>query len=452
MFTSLYFENYKSFKMMELNLEQAQLPKRIVAIYGENGSGKSNIISALIKLEQSVSTRTTQHRLTELQAKLATVADDSPKKTAKLMDFMNYRSLGQDELSAIFKDTYRRGASGPMVIRYNFKLDQNDGWYELKFTQNQDGLHLVSETLHYLIKSATGINFKITGDEQGHIKPYWSPSLFKGNMKDIAEDATDRFWGKHTFLAILTELMRESNQNYVRKNVADPVIAVNRSFHQLAFKSDHTMGVNPISGLLPDLQGGTLPATSRNAEKIKLTQAALNQYFVPLYSDMVQVFYQTDRHQGDLEYRLFEKKRISGQITELPFRLESHGTKQLLKLFPLFLDVVKGDTVIIDEIDNGVHDLLIDRLIENVRDDIQGQLIFTTHDTQIMKQLEASALYVIQTDTDGNKQVINLSKNGKVNIAANNNVQKMYLDGYFAGIPYSDDVDFYAILNDLEVD
>ncbi|WP_155832132.1 AAA family ATPase [Companilactobacillus nodensis] len=152
-----------------------------------------------------------------------------------------------------------------------------------------------------------------------------------------------------------------------------------------------------------------------------------------------------------IRYELYEKKRISNKIVEIPFALESNGTKRLLDLFPLFLNAVNGNTVIIDEIDQGIHDLLIDRIIDNIKEDITGQLIFTTHDTQVMKQLDVSSLYVIQVDSEGNKRIVNISKASKGKIAANNNIQKLYLDGYFAGIPYSDDVDFYDILEGIGV-
>lgn len=177
------------------------------------------------------------------------------------------------------------------------------------------------------------------------------------------------------------------------------------------------------------------------------------KYFIPLYSDIESMFYKKNNTEnGEINYELYEKKRISNKLITIPFDLESNGTQRLLSLFPLFLNAIAGRTVIIDEIDQGIHDLLIERLIDNVREDLEGQLIFTTHDTQIMQQLDASSLYVLQVDYAGNKRIVNISKASQKNIAANNNIQKLYLNGYFSGIPYADDVDFYDILEDLGED
>ena len=169
-----------------------------------------------------------------------------------------------------------------------------------------------------------------------------------------------------------------------------------------------------------------------------------------MYSDIENIFYKKSSSKSDeIHYELYEKKRISNTLITVPFSLESNGTKKLLNLFPLFLNAISGQTVIIDEIDQGIHDLLVERIVDNVQEDLEGQLIFTTHDTQIMQQLDVSSLYVLQIDSLGNKRIVNLSKASQKSIAANNNIQKLYLNGYFSGVPYADDVDFYDILGSL---
>lgn len=40
-----------------------------------------------------------------------------------------------------------------------------------------------------------------------------------------------------------------------------------------------------------------------------------------------------------------------------------------------------GVTVVYDEIDNGIHDLLLKNILESMVDHITGQLIITTHNT-----------------------------------------------------------------------
>ncbi|APX71971.1 ATP-binding protein [Companilactobacillus allii] len=447
MFTSVEFENYMSLKKLKLNIKQKNDFKKIVAIYGENGSGKSNIVSAFMNLRLSLDTLNAKKKLDEFLS--------SDTKNENIMNVKHYTAMYSDRsrIDRVFENTYLLGATEPMSLKYNFKIYGHFGYYKLIFKKDSSGsLYLASEELNYLIKKSSGVIFHITSDENQNISIKVSPQLFKNaNLSNSMDDLIKRLWGKHTFLAIFQEFAVENNEKYIIENVLNNFLKVQSKFEHLSFKTDNARGANNFRQMLHNLISGTVNnGNTRN--KIENTSESLNKYFVPLYSDIMSLHYKTESLEDNkTKYELYEKKRISDEIVEIPFVLESNGTKKLLNLFPLLLNAVNGDTVIIDEIDQGIHDLLIDRIIENVKDDITGQLIFTTHDTQVMKQLDVSSLYVIQVDSSGNKRVSNISKASKSNIASNNNIQKLYLEGYFAGIPYADDVDFYDIIENLGV-
>lgn len=454
MITALHLQNYKSFKELNLKLKKGPNVKKIIAIYGENGSGKSNIVSAFQNLILSLKTVNMQAELAKIQSQaVKSKNNESSMESNLIFEILKNGQFTDTTLSDIFRDSYMLGETNPMKIKFDFDIDGHDGYYELIFKKNDGEIYLYSEKLYYLINKSNGNMFEIirNGDEDPDRR--WSPSLFKRKeIKKLTDDATNRLWGQHTFLSIFNNIYNQTNSKYINDFISSNFLDVMRNFNLMAYKSDSSRNANVFSKLLHEMVNGRTIDTEKEVRKIKSTEIAINKYFVPLYSDIIKLYYRTKKvNDGQLDYELFEQKRIGGKELEVPFRLESHGTKQLMNLFPLFLNAVHGETVVIDEIDQGIHDLLIDRLIDNIKDDIRGQLIFTTHDTQVMKELEISSLYVIQIDTNGNKQVINLSKNGKNNIAAHNNIQKKYLEGYFAGIPYSDDVDFYDILSDLEV-
>ncbi|BDZ31776.1 AAA family ATPase [Lactiplantibacillus sp. WILCCON 0030] len=456
MFTGLEIENYKVFKNLKFKMIKANEPKKVVAIYGENGAGKSNIVSAFMNLSLSLRTVETQKQWTEIQTQVAADKslneDGNNRIPESMLTFIRSGSMNYRQLSQIFnRSTHMIGTTAPMRIRYDFEFDGHSGYYELLFEiDRNDKMYLASETLYYLIHRSSGKLFEIKSSSAGDINYVWSPTLFKNNeIGTLIDDSVERLWGTHTFLSILTSFVADTNQKYIKKNISSNLLKVIANFGKIAFRTDMATGVNSFNSMLGDLNQGQLKKTSENEQRLAVTKRALNQYFVPLYSDILEVFYRVKTDNDKLDYRLFVRKRVGGQQLTIPFDLESNGTKKLLNLLPLFLNVVRGETVIIDEIDQGIHDLLIDRLIDNLQEDISGQLIVTTHDTQVMRQLDLSALYVIQTDVEGNKQVVNLSKASKENIAAHNNVQKMYLNGYFSGIPYADDVDFYDILSTL---
>lgn len=456
MFTAIKFKNYMSLKNLELSIQKGNDPKKIVAIYGENGSGKSNIVSAFMNLRLSLTTLENQNFVTDKSELLNSDDFDNDKvnqikKFELITEVMSKRR--RSKLASVFSNSYMLETEEPMEIEYKFQIDGKNGCYKLVFKKDKKGkIYLAKEKLYFLINKASGTLFEINNDKEGKININFSPQMFKSAKSEAAiKDDILRFWGIHTFLSIFNNFQSDNNSTYVNENVSNNFIKVIQRFKQISFRSDDANGHLKFEQLLSNLNKGSISIDE--SSKIAKTEKALMKYFIPLYSDIESMFYKKNNTEnGEINYELYEKKRISNKLITIPFDLESNGTQRLLSLFPLFLNAIAGRTVIIDEIDQGIHDLLIERLIDNVREDLEGQLIFTTHDTQIMQQLDASSLYVLQVDYAGNKRIVNISKASQKNIAANNNIQKLYLNGYFSGIPYADDVDFYDILEDLGED
>lgn len=131
--------------------------------------------------------------------------------------------------------------------------------------------------------------------------------------------------------------------------------------------------------------------------------------------------------------------------------MESTGTKKLLAEFNSILGVLDGKTEIVDEIDSGIHDLLMNAIIDSLKDEITGQLIFTTHNTLLLETLNKKNIYVIVSDYEDNKEA-NCIADYDYKIQKNNNIRNLYLNGFFGGIPSINDIDFTAIKEKLEND
>lgn len=87
--------------------------------------------------------------------------------------------------------------------------------------------------------------------------------------------------------------------------------------------------------------------------------------------------------------------------------LESTGTHNILELLPFFMIAAQGYTAVIDEMDTGIHDLLVMYMLQDIFPDIKGQLIITTHNTLVMTSefIPANSFYVIQEDEDGTREI-----------------------------------------------
>ena len=135
------------------------------------------------------------------------------------------------------------------------------------------------------------------------------------------------------------------------------------------------------------------------------------------------------------------------------------GTQALLRLLPFLLASIEGSTVIIDEFDSGIHDLLSRSLIKSIFKDISGQLIMTTHNTSLMDNttsvdnnpslpdIPAECIYTInEDDSNGQKRIsCILEHNNKLN--SNSNIRKQYVQGKYHGIPDNISLDFKELTN-----
>lgn len=128
-------------------------------------------------------------------------------------------------------------------------------------------------------------------------------------------------------------------------------------------------------------------------------------------------------------------------------------------MLPFLLASIEGSTVIIDEFDSGIHDLLSRSLIKSIFKDISGQLIMTTHNTSLMDNttsvdnnpslpdIPAECIYTInEDDSNGQKRIsCILEHNNKLN--SNSNIRKQYVQGKYHGIPDNISLDFKELTN-----
>ena len=148
-----------------------------------------------------------------------------------------------------------------------------------------------------------------------------------------------------------------------------------------------------------------------------------------------------------LEYELYFKKLIGNQIVDVPFTYESTGTQKLLDIFPFLFSSILGSSVFLDEIDSGIHDLLMANILEQLNGDIKGQFIATTHNTMLMERLPQDSVYIIVSDANGDKDIVCVS-DYKFRTQKNNNIRSKYLRGDYEGVPFVGYLSFKDLVDD----
>lgn len=105
----------------------------------------------------------------------------------------------------------------------------------------------------------------------------------------------------------------------------------------------------------------------------------------------------------------------------------------------LFLSFNKNIVWIIDELDRSLHTLLAKKFIElflqKNKANRGSQLIFTTHDIELMQQdiLRRDEMWVVDRKIDNSSSIIAISD--FKDIKSNEDLKKSYLSGCFGGIP-----------------
>jgi AAA15 family ATPase/GTPase len=452
MFIAIELKNFKSFGHIRFDFKKKEKEyKKFIALYGENGSGKSNFVTSIVFLAKTLSSLSDKQMIKKLKEHLEKNNNDTENT-----DFLEF--LKNYDQSLDFNEYRTIGSSQSSVVRFEFVINGTEGYYDIEF-QNE----ILRERLYFMCSKQRGFVFDVW-KENGIIQHSFNSSTFTDEKYE--EDILDKmkmYWGKHTFLSIIMDELHDKNENYVKERVSPGLIEVIDKFTNAYIFCRDSKYVNTgvISGSKIRVKDFDMIEVNKNAEdeikQIGVIENIIREFFTQTYSDINDVFYRSEEVNTNnvplIRYKLFVKKNIAGEEREIPFSLESAGTQSVLSVLRAMIEVIDGKTVIFDEIDNGIHDLLMKNILFSVKDEIEGQLIITTHNTLLLEMLDISSVYIIYCDSAGNKEA-RCFKDYDVRIQKTNNARKMYLDGVFGGIPYVNNIDYsnmHIMTNSIEV-
>lgn len=134
-------------------------------------------------------------------------------------------------------------------------------------------------------------------------------------------------------------------------------------------------------------------------------------------------------------------KDTDGNEVVFNFNEESEGTITLASLLALCLySLENGLTLCIDELDKSLHSRLLIEIVRMFKDKrynkTNAQLVFTAHNTDVLDDdlMRISEVgFINKTEKTGSTIKRISDFDGKRNV---NNFRKQYLDGLFAGVPY----------------
>ena len=441
MFTYVKAKNFKSLKDIAFNLNKTKAKtNQFIAIYGENGSGKTNIVELFKVLQQLVMARTIDVAMNKIPKEYWKIQEEIGEQLPPELNQIWQLSLNLKEYRMI-------NEKEPTEIEYGFKINDIDGFYYIKFDDE-----IIEEKIYYIAGKQKSYLFQIKKESDKIVEKINKKIFINEKYNEELIENINKYWGKYSFLSLLEFEIQEKNKEYVENNISENIFKVIEQILSMTVHVDKgALRIIPDNLIkqrkLNNIQNGVV--NKEKLSEIKKYENILNIFFTQAYADIKEVKYKINEKEGKIFYELYFNKMIGGEVKSIPSKLESDGTKRILEQFDTLIGSLLGETVIIDEIDNGIHDVLMKNIIMSIKDEITGQLIITTHNTLLLEILPKEYIYILSTDYNGNKTINSIKEYG-IKIQKNNNARDLYFKGVFGGIPTTNYIDFEEIKYALE--
>ena len=435
--------NYKSLVKLDVDfMEKKDKPKKLAIIYGENGVGKSNFATSFFTLNE------TMHTMSSVEEwdRILEIANSEEVDKEGYNDFLErYIKDSYKNTKMIINEYKTIGSEENMILEFGFRIKRKNGYYKIEYNNEE----IVSETLDYVLIKNQSCFFNITNNNKDINKNIFTDNSYYKEFKDLV----DKYWGKHSLLSILSYEIKDKKRNYVKNKIEKGFYDVFEYFQSICTKvisgNRTEFGKVGLKHHIPrNLSKGSI--FIKNEKYLDKAEKFIDYFFCKLYADIKKVYYEKEIKNNKINYNLIVKKNVYGKIIDVSFEKESTGTMNLLELIPYFISACEGQTVVIDELDKGIHDLLVDKILDNIIDYIKGQLIITTHNTLLIEsRIPDKDIYVFNVNRNAEKELVPITDfNGRIH--KNINKRKRYLLGMYGGIPYMSDIDFDELIENLK--
>ena len=434
MFTSIHLRNYKTFIDNRIDLSaRVNKAKPMILLYGENGAGKSNFASIFFCFTELIRTMDVRDMFQDLMENYKEAANNE-----HLLQLLKNRFR---DIETIISESRTIGTSENMVLDFSFVINEKKGRYLIEMNSTE----IVHERLEYTLDKNKGVYYDL---HPGITKLNEKVFLNKAVQSDLLS-TIEKFWGKHSLLAIIYHEFGDKSNSFLRNAFSENFMNCLDDFFLVSCRvkkpnSPEFANYGLRYHILSSLYSGQIDP--KDISDLKKSEKLLQAFLPVINPEIKKVKYHTETKNDFISYRLYTEQLIADELKDIPFSLESTGTHYLVDLLPFFLNAAQGFTVIVDELDTGIHDLLVKYLLEDICKEIKGQIIITTHNTLVMSSevIPSSAFYMIEKDSKGTRSVKCLT-DSEGRIHPFHNKQHQYINGNYNAIPS----EFHLSLKDL---
>ena len=380
-----------------------------VAIYGKNGGGKSNVIRAFWLAVQFIkNAQRTQHEDALIPVSPFLLNDYSKNKETSfeftyVINQVKYIYGFSATKDSIVKEYLYHSPKGQKAVV--FTRDSK----KFTFTEDKAKRKLISEAVadnQLFFSVACTMNDSACVNAMRWFREY---VLFSRDYSDIPK-----------------QLLEHSNDKNMLRAISDYAKAADIGIEDMQFEIKNE-DISDEAALPNDLPIGirtalinfmhVLSETSNNSEvKLKMGEVIATAY-----------------HRG-------QKENGTSELFPLELSDESDGTRKLMSLAPAMESVLsKGGVLLVDELDRELHPMLVAYIVSKFQskgsNPMGAQLIFTTHDTDLMNEeiLRKDQLYFV--DKDSSNGVSELYSISEFATKTSENIRKGYLVGKYGATP-----------------
>lgn len=362
-----------------------RVPK-VIALYGANASGKTTVLRALEFIVAMIRDSVTRTGFPGCERFNDRESCDRPIRLAiELGGIMN-----------LTPEVMRRAEAGETVekgiYRYELEIEVSEGMPR----------RIVAEALRQKPNGQGKWQRVYERDAEGRVKDSKSFSLsgFQHLVKTLA--------GNHTVLSSFAKFQHPAAQLFVA--------TARRAFFLI--EPVHSFGDRDVMEYLKSHPN----VVSRLTDELSRIDVGVEG-----------LRFQLSPNGHDLMFK------HAGLQAEMPWLLESHGTRAFIKMFPFIMSALDtGGVVAIDEMDAAIHPVVLPELVrwfydKHRRNKFDAQLWLSCHSASLLDDLNKEEIVVCEKNRQGRTHLHSLMD---VKVRRDENHYRKYLSGAYGGVPH----------------
>lgn len=395
---------------------------KLSAIYGANGSGKSNLIKGLYTLIEIVITGEIPIRFKNEKFKLS----DSNKEKSQILaleffknDIAYYYGIEINNDIVLTEELYISGLGKKEdILLFERKTDEFNK-VTTKFSSEFEN-DAESKTLKSVIEKTLSKPEKTIFKLLSELDNEFLKSI-KAPFEWFVEDIVILTPTSKPVALVQNVDSDDSFKEFVNKTMCSFDTGIKKIETETKtikeFFGEDVENIEKLSKILTENPSKRIGLTNKKGEEV----IAINE-------------------KGKILIKRLVIKHLSDKDDFIEFYLneESDGTNRLLDYIPAFQDMIfRNKVYVIDEMERSIHPLLIKELISKYSLDeyTKGQLIFTTHESNLLDQeiLRQDEIWFIEKDKKGCSDMYPLSEFKEHHTK---DIKKGYLNGRYGAIPF----------------